>query len=64
MKKFSRVLPENQEMENELLEKGYNKYFDKDKKELYFRPRYTLNHHVETSDIKEIEMLKEINYAK
>ena len=36
MKKFSRVLPENQEMENELLEKGYNKYFDKDKKELYF----------------------------
>lgn len=64
MKKFSRVLPENQEMEKELLEKGYNKYFDKDKKELYFRPRYTLNHHVEPSDIKEIEMLKEINYAK
>lgn len=64
VKKFNAVLPESKNNEYELLNKGYNMFFDRQKKELYFRPRYTLNNFVSEEQIRDIEDLKNYNYNK
>lgn len=62
--KFVKYLPETKEMEEELYERGYNLLFDHVTKSVYFRPRHTLNPFIKEDKIKEIERLKDINYAK
>lgn len=61
---FIQHLPESKDNELELLEKGYNWMFDHITKELYFRPRYTLNPFLKQEQIQDIEMLKDVNYNK
>lgn len=64
MKDFSDKLPETKIYENQLIEKGYNAYYEKETKSLYFRPRWTLNPFVQKEQQDEIEQLKNVNYNK
>lgn len=64
MSEFAIHLPENKQHQDELIEKGYNLKFVEKTQTVYFRPRYTLNHHLDPIQVQEIERLKEINYNK
>lgn len=64
MREFSQFIPEDKYHMEELMERGYNLYFNEKTETVYFRPRYTLNHHVDSKTAEEIERLKEVNYNK
>lgn len=64
MKEFNIYLPENNMNMEELEKKGYNAAYIKETDTIYYRPRWTLNHHLTQETIKEIERLKEFNYSK
>ena len=61
---MARNLPEDEKMEKELEERGFNAKFDKFTKTLYYRPRFSRNYYVEKEQINEIALLKEVNYPK
>lgn len=64
MEEFSKKLPENESAERELIERGYNVYYEEETETLYFRPRWTRNIYMNEKDAKEVERMKEINYEK
>lgn len=64
IEEMARKLPEKEQNEAELEDKGYNHYFDKYTKTLYFRPRWTRNTFLNPDQVKEIDLLKDVNYAK
>lgn len=64
MREFNQYLPENKQNMEILQQKGYNLRYVEKTQTVYFRPRYTLNHHLDQHIVDEIEKLKEINYNK
>ena len=60
----ARNLPENEKMEKEQDVRGFNAKFNNYTKTLYFRPRFSRNSFVEPQQVREIALMKDVNYAK
>lgn len=61
---MARHLPEQEAQQKEQETIGYNARFDRFKKCLYFRPSWRRNTFLKSEQTREIEDLKEVNYAK